>query len=111
MHRLVCVLIFFVVPIASCRSETVGAELSEVRSSWHTGCLEALSKEVDRETQNLELNLPALPSMHWKVTIVLEQGKANVELSPVSSPSIRGGGGKYKFDCQNGILELVEPYR
>lgn len=55
--------------------------------------------------------LPVVDRIDWDVRTHVVAGKASIELIPSTSPSIRGGGGRYEFDCTTRELKLVEGYR
>ena len=100
------------VALAACappNSET--ATGSQDDSASRPACLPKLSNAVDEETSRLETSLPSSENLDWKVTVILENGLATIELLPTTYPSLRGGGGIYEFSCQVGTLKLIEPYR
>jgi hypothetical protein len=105
-------LLFILTILAACngRREAVAAP-SVAADMWQTACLEKLSQGVELETSRLAQTLPRTESLDWAISIVLKARTAEVEITPDSQPTLRGGGGKYHLDCNSGELTLVEPYR
>ena len=98
--------------LAACdrHPESVASPSVEI-DMWQTKCLEKLSPELELETSRLSPLLPPTENLDWLITITLKENKGEVDLTPISQPSLRGGGGRYKVDCNSGELTLVEPYR
>ena len=79
-------------------------------STWQAQCLQDLAGQVDREIASLDTALSS-EGFDWDVSADLREGEATVQFMPRREPSIRGGGGEYRFSCADKRLELVQPYR
>ena len=53
----------------------------------------------------------SLGKVDWDTVISLSDGIVTARLMPRTEPSIRGGGGEYRFSCTDKTLELVQGYR
>jgi len=83
---------------------------AEPHTTWQAQCLQDMAKHVDREIGALQAAVPA-EGVEWAVTVELDGGDAVVTFVPRREPSIRGGGGEYRFSCADKRLELVQGYR
>lgn len=102
--------VLFVMAACDGHLEAISAPSVESKM-WQSRCLERLSPALELETSRIAKLLPNTDSLDWQITIILMAGKTEVEIIPDTQPSLRGGGGKYHFDCDEGKLTLFEPYR
>ncbi|WP_290952235.1 hypothetical protein [Hyphomonas sp.] len=69
-----------------------------------------MATNIDSEITSLEAELP-VEDVEWEVSAELGDGAAIVKIIPRRIPSIRGGGGEYRFSCQDKTFELVQSHR
>ena len=79
----------------------------------HSGCFDRVSQRIGIDIAEFEATVGPVEDMSWSIEIEIANDTATVTLVPIS-PVLRGGGGRYTFDCENvsgGELILVEGFR
>ncbi|MFN7163651.1 MAG: hypothetical protein ACK4P2_02420 [Hyphomonas sp.] len=79
----------------------------------HAGCFDRVSERIGVELAEIDATVGPVEDMRWLIEIEIADNTANVTIVP-SSPYLRGGGGRYTFDCDDvsgGELILVEGFR
>jgi hypothetical protein len=79
----------------------------------YAGCYDRVSERIGAELAEFDAQLSSAEDLRWVIEIEITERTAMVTMGPIS-PSLRGGGGRYNFDCEpnsSGELIFVEGYR
>ena len=101
-------ILFVAMFLCACDGSSYGVEASPPAS-----CLEKVAKLAAQEMVQIETAIGPADDLRWHVDVSVSGQIAEIELIPVS-PVLRGGGGRYSFDCDSRdqkALTLVEGFR
>jgi hypothetical protein len=87
-----------------------GQERPDGLSKSDAQCVKDFNDAAKARMNSMQGEL-SLDQVDWKIVTNLSEGVITAKLMPHTEPSIRGGGGEYRYSCADKTLELVQGYR
>ncbi|MBK8200489.1 MAG: hypothetical protein IPK75_19265 [Acidobacteria bacterium] len=73
-------------------------------------CFERASKRIDAELASIDAHIGPVEELRWLIQVEIADDIANIVIAPVSA-NLRGGGGKFQFNCASNEWIFVQGFK